>query len=225
MPFTGFPKETFVFLSGLAGNNSKDWFDAHRADYDNHYVAPAKAFVEAIGPKLKSISKTVNYEAKINGSIFRINRDVRFSKDKRPYKTNLDMWFWEGDKRGWETPGFFLRLTPSQMVAGAGMHHFEAAQLAAYRNAVVDDKAGKALEKIISGLGDLHLGEADRKTVPRGFDASHPRAPLLLHEGLHAMLETKLPKSVHSADFVDTCLDAFRRCYPVSQWLMANVAR
>lgn len=225
MPFAGFPHETFKFLDGIARNNSKAWFDAHRGEYDAHYVAPAKAFVAAIGPRLRSISKTVQFEPKINGSIFRINRDVRFAKDKRPYKTDLDLWFWEGDKRGWETPGFFLRLSPSMMYAGAGMHRFSPPQLAAYRQAVIDDKAGAALQKIIAGLGDLRLGEPTRKTAPRGFDAGHQRASLLRHDGLYAMLEAPLPKSVHRAEFVDACLAAFRRGFPISKWLLAHVAR
>lgn len=81
-------------------------------------MAPAKAFVEAIGPKLKAISKTLNAEPHVNGSIFRLNRDVRFSKDKSPYKTTLDLWFWEGSERSWETPGYFLRLMPKTFIAG-----------------------------------------------------------------------------------------------------------
>ncbi len=115
MPFTGFPKETFAFLSGLERNNTKAWFEGHRGDYEQFHLAPARAFVEAMAPGLKKISKTLNAEPKVNGSIFRINRDVRFSKDKRPYKTTLDLWFWEGEKRGWEAPGMFLRLTPTHV--------------------------------------------------------------------------------------------------------------
>jgi uncharacterized protein (TIGR02453 family) len=223
--FTGFPRETFKFLSGLAAHNSKEWFEAHREDYERYHLAPAKAFVEAIAPGLKKISKTVNAEPRVNGSIFRINRDVRFSKDKRPYKTTLDVWFWEGDKRGWEAPGFFLRLAPAAMIAGAGMHRFTPVQLAAYRAAIVEEKAGAALEKIVAGLGELHLGEPARKTLPRGFDAAHRRAALLLHEGLHAIRESPLPASVHSDGFVAECLAVFRAAAPVSAWLLAHVAK
>lgn len=115
--FEGFPPETFVFLKGLAKNNTKAWFDEHRDDHEQFHLAPAKAFVEAIGPGLKKISKAINAEPQVNGSIFRINRDVRFSKDKRPYKTTLDLWFWEGEKRGWEAPGFYLRLKPDGFMA------------------------------------------------------------------------------------------------------------
>jgi len=225
MGFTGFPRETFEFFSELAAHNEKDWFDAHRGDYEAFYVAPAKLFVEAIGPRLKAISKTVNCEPKINGSIFRINRDVRFSKDKRPYKTHLAFWFWEGAKRSWEAPGFFLQLTPSTLLTGAGLHAFSPQQLARYRAALIDGKAGAELEKIIAALDGPVLGGANRKTVPRGFDAKHSRAGLLLHDGLYAFQERPLPKTVHSAAFVDDCLTAFRAAAPVSKWLLARIAQ
>lgn len=223
MTFTGFPKQTFAFLAGLEKNNTKAWFEAHREDYEQFHLAPAKAFVEAIGPGLKKISKTLNAEPRVNGSIFRINRDVRFSKDKSPYKTTLDLWFWEGGKRGWEAPGFFLRLTPKRFIAGAGMHQFTPDQLKAYRAALDDAKAGVALMKIIGGLGDLRLGEATRTKLPKGVAADHPRAPLFLIEGLHVLHEEALPKSVHGAGFVADCLAIFRRAAPVSRWLQAHV--
>jgi len=103
--FAGFPDGTFRFLRGIAKDNSKDWFEAHRTDYEQSYVEPAKALVAELGPKLQKISPGVKIEPKVNGSLFRINRDVRFSKDKSPYKTHLDLWFWEAEHRGWDSPG------------------------------------------------------------------------------------------------------------------------
>jgi uncharacterized protein (TIGR02453 family) len=219
MPFTGFPPETFAFLKGLAKNNRKDWFEAHREDYENYHLAPAKAFVEAIAPGLRKISKSLNAEPKVNGSIFRINRDVRFAKDKRPYKTTLDLWFWEGEKRGWEAPGFYLRLMPDGFVAGAGLHTFTPDQLKRYRAAVLNDKAGGELLKTIAKLDSLKLGEATRKKMPRGLPADHPRAPVLLLDGLYCTHEAPLPKAVHKAEFIDLCLGIFTRAHPLSVWL------
>ena len=222
-PFTGFPPETFAFLKGLAKNNSKVWFEEHREDYEQFHLAPAKAFVEAIAPGLKKISKSINAEAQVNGSIFRINRDVRFSKDKRPYKTTLDLWFWEGEKRGWESPGFYLRLMPDGFLAGAGLHGFSAEHLKIFRAAVVDAKSGAALLKMVQGLDGLKLGEPTRKKVPRGFDGNHPRAAFLLCDALYATYEGPLTKVIHKAEFVDACLDIFRRAHPISQWLKKYV--
>ena len=109
--FTGFPDGTLKFLRGLRKNNTKTWFDAHRSDYDNFYVAPAKSFVEAIGVRLKRIAPAIVAEPIINGSIFRINRNVRFSNDKRPYKDHLDFSFWEGEKKG-SSSALFFRVSP-----------------------------------------------------------------------------------------------------------------
>lgn len=223
--FEGFPKQTFELLRGLRKNNSKEWFDRHRDDYDADYVEPARRFVEAIGPKLRALSRTVRYEPKVNGSIFRIQRDTRFSKDKTPYKTHLDLWFWEGEKRGWDTPGFFLRLTPESVMAGAGMHQLARAALDRYRRAVLDDRSGNALVKLLEKVraAGYAIGGATRKTVPRGLDPAHPRATLLLHEALHAGLEMPLPESVHTAGFVAECLRHFRATAPVSRWLLEHV--
>src|SRR4051812_41470761 len=83
--FAGFPKETFRFLAGIEKNNKKEWLDERREEYEAYYVAPARAFVAAIGPKLQQISAGIQFEPKVNGSLFRIQRDTRFSKDKTPY--------------------------------------------------------------------------------------------------------------------------------------------
>jgi uncharacterized protein (TIGR02453 family) len=225
-PFTGFPKTTFAFLGGIAAHNDKAWFDAHRADYDAGYVDPARSFVAALGPELRKISKTVSYEPKVNGSLFRIQRDVRFAKDKTPYKTHLDLWLWEGDRRGWDSPGFFFRMYERTLMIGAGMHGLQKETLDRYRTAVLDPKAGKALEGIAAELesrGDLKLGGATRAKVPRGFDADHPRARFLLHEGLFAHHEGDVPKEATSAAFVPWCAERYARCAPVVKWLRTHV--
>ncbi len=143
--FQGFPEGTFRFLRDIAANNTKQWLDSNRPDYERYYLAPALTFVEALGPRLQEFSSTIRFEARVNGSLFRINRDIRFSKDKTPYKTHLDLWFWEGERRGWDTPSFFFRLTADKITLGAGIHHFSRDYLDTYRQAVVDDVTGPAL--------------------------------------------------------------------------------
>ena len=224
--FDGFSERTLRFLRGLSENNNKPWFDAHREDYDEGIVEPAKAFVSALGTRLRKISKTVQFEPRINGSLFRINRDIRFSKDKRPYKDHLDLWFWHGKEKGWEMPGFWFRLTSDQLTLGAGMHGFEKATLDRYRKAVLAPKSGARLEKVISEvIGDgYEIGGALRKKVPRGFDAEHERAPLLLHEGLWATRTTKIPREVKSASFVTTCAEHYAKLWPIGRWILDEVA-
>jgi uncharacterized protein (TIGR02453 family) len=221
--FTGFPEQTFRFLAGIEKNNSREWLEAQKGDHDAYYVAPARAFVAAAGPKLREISHRIKFEPKVNGSLFRIQRDVRFSKDKTPYKTHVDLWFWEGDRRGWDSPGFFFRMFSDRLMIGAGMHRFEGEALDVYRKAVLDDELGPALVqamKSINGAGSYEIGGLTRKTIPRGFDEEHPRAPLLLYEGLYAGIETSIPEEAGSAAFVEWCAARWRDVSPIEQWLV-----
>jgi uncharacterized protein (TIGR02453 family) len=220
--FSGFSPDGLRFLEGLAANNNKAWFDAHRAAYDESLIEPAKAFVEAIGPRLRRFAPNVQSEPRVNGSIMRINRDVRFSKDKSPYKTTFDMWFWEGQDRGWDIPGFFFRLEPKRLILGAGQHHLDKEKLDRFREAVVNDKTGRALVKALDRVresGPYSVYGAERKTVPRGFDAAHPRASLLLHEGLFASFEAPPPHELATPKFVEFCAGHFRAMAPFNAWL------
>src|ERR1700759_3318345 len=123
--FAGFPKDTIRFLEGIAAHNEKAWFEANRDLYESGYVAPARAFVEALGPLLMKFAPTVKFDPKINGSLHRINRDIRFSKDKRPYKEHLNAWFWTGDSKGWQQPGFWFSVSPKHVYLGVGMYQFD----------------------------------------------------------------------------------------------------
>jgi len=223
---TGFPPETRAFLEGIAEHNEKAWFDANRKLYDIGYVDAGRAFVEAIGPEVQKISPTVQYEPKIGASLMRVNRDTRFSKDKRPYKDHLDLFFWHGEKKGWTQPGFFLRLTAKDVWCGSGMHHFEGELLARYRDSVVHPRSGQALVAAIEKVeaaGDYGIGSMPRKTVPRGYDKDSPRAKYLLWEGLPAMAQMGIEDAL-KPDFSDRVLAHFRATWPIGQWLLDEVA-
>src|SRR5213083_1396570 len=97
--FTGFDPAALDFLRGLGEHNDRAWFEAHRADYEGLLLAPARELVIALGERLTAIAPGLRADPRVNGSILRINRDTRFSNDKRPYKTHLDLWLWEGDGR------------------------------------------------------------------------------------------------------------------------------
>src|SRR5262252_5077266 len=221
MSFEGFQKETVGFLAGLRAHNKKDWFEAHRADYEQAYLAPAVAFAEALAPRLRKIEPDVNVEPRVNGSIMRINRDIRFSKDKSPYKDHLDMWFWTGDRKGWDASGFFFRLAPDRLLLGAGMHMFAPPALARYRAAVLDERKGPALASVVAKLrkAGYEVGTESYKKVPAGAPADHPRAALLRHGGLSAGWEGKPPRELGSARFVDFAAAHFAALAPLHRWL------
>lgn len=225
--FQGFSPELFEFLRGLERDNTKAYFDAHRDVYDRAYVAPAREFVVALGGELQArVSPGIQAEPKVNGSIFRINRDTRFSRDKTPYKPHLDMFFWEGEGRSRELPGFYLRLTPEVVHYGAGMHGFPKDRLDAYRQAVADDARGAALEDAIASVGaaGATVGGGDAyKRVPRGYEAEGARADLLRHGALFAGEEAPLPDEVGGEAFVAWTADRMAPLAPVHRWLVQNI--
>jgi uncharacterized protein (TIGR02453 family) len=223
--FDHFPPETKAFLLGIAEHNDKEWFAASRALYEAGYVDPARAVVDAIGPELRKLSPTLQFEPKIGASIGRVNRDTRFSRDKRPYKDNLDLWFWHGEKKSFAQPGFFVRLTGTDVWLGAGMHHIEDELLTRYRKAIIDERSGAALVTAIAEVeaaGDYGVGGMSRKSFPRGYDKAHQRAKYLLWEGLPAMAHMTIDEAL-SPGFGDRALTHFRNTWPMGQWLLDEV--
>ena len=151
--FDGFPPAAVTFFKQLQNNNNKTWFDAHKPDYQMYVIEPAQGFIEEMGAKLKQLSPGIHAEPRVNRSIFRINRDTRFSKDKTPYKTHLGIWMWQGDGAKFESSGYYFHLEPPTMMVGVGIHTFSKDLLQAYRDAVVDPESGTELVIAIKGVG------------------------------------------------------------------------
>lgn len=221
MTFDGFPKETIEYLATLEKNNDKAWFDAHRAEYETCFLQPSVAFVSAIGPRLAKLDPQIHAEPRVNGSILRIHRDVRFSKDKSPYKNHIDLFFWSGDKKGWDNSGFFFRLTPNELMLGAGLHILVPPMLARFRKAVLDKRRGDALARIVAKLrkANLEVGEVGFKKVPRGVPEDHPRAELLKFSGLHAEWRGRHPKELFTPKFVEFAVKQFTAVADLHEWL------
>src|SRR6266481_9685369 len=137
--FQGFDSKLLEFLRDLGNSNTREWFQAHYDEYQAYLVEPAREFVLAMGACLPQLGADIHAEPRVRGSIFAINRDVRFSRDKTPYKTHLDLWFWQGSGPSRERPGYFFRLTAETLILGAGMHAFSESALARYREAVLDE--------------------------------------------------------------------------------------
>ena len=221
MTFPGFPKQAVRFLAGLRDHNDKSWFEAHRPDYEQALLNPAVAFIQALAPRLRKIDPDIQVDPRVNGSILRINRDIRFSKDKSPYNGHLDLWFWSGERKGWQSSGFFLRLSPDRLLLGAGMHQFTATALPRYRAAVVDARQGAALASVVGRLrkAGYQVGTESYKRVPAGVAPDHPRAALLRHGGLHASWQSRLPRELGTEAFVAFAARHFAALAPLHRWL------
>lgn len=225
--FNGFPPECVRFFEDLAENNSKQWFDENRSIYDNYVMAPARNFVIDMGERLRQIAPKINVDPRVNRSLFRINRDTRFSHDKRPYKTNLGIWFWEGKHKKMECPGFYFHLEPPHMMVGAGIYRFSKPIMDEYRNSVVHYKHGAELVKATSRLSKkgYTFSRKHYKRTPRGFDPDHKNAELLKYNGLYAGFETEIPAEFYRAGLVDFCFAKYNDMLLLHKWLLAMTNR
>lgn len=220
-----FTPQTQTFLRDLSAHNDREWFTAHRAQYQAAYVEAAKAFVVAAAPELERIAPGVRAEPRVLGSIFRINRDTRFSPDKRPYKEHLDLWFWEGERRT-APSGFSLRVTPDMVAIGAGANHLSREGVDRYRAAVCDAQAGAELVEIVSELETKgwDLGEPRLKRLPRGWVAVDPDAePLLRRDSLFLARREPAELAVDAERLMPTCVEVWTRLAPLHRWLVAHV--
>lgn len=171
-----FTPATFEFLTELASHNEREWFNANKSRYQSDVQEPALQLVADFAPHLEKIS--LHYQADprpSGGSLFRIYRDIRFSKDKTPYKTHVALRFGHeagGDVRA---PGFYLHIEPAASYAGAGLWRPETAQARQIRQAIVDDPAG--WKKAAHGKAFLNRYDPDGYSLsrpPQGFDPNHP---------------------------------------------------
>jgi len=224
MAFAGFDKKGMRFFSELAEEMSREWFAENKARYEAEWVEPMTALLTDVRAKLAPVYRPV---ALGEPKILRIHRDVRFSKDKRPYKTNIAAVLTVEGKSVGEggLAALYVHLGLDQQLAGAGLYQFDPERLARWR-AAVDGKAGAALAKLVAALradGYEIVGEDDLKKVPRGFDPDHPRAELLKMKGLKAMFPS-IPKGLlHGAGFADWCLAHAKAAAPQVKWIHQHV--
>ena len=173
-----FGRELFSFLEDLRANNNREWFAANKRRYEEQLLEPALAFIEAFAPRLEQISPHFRAEARPSGgSLFRIYRDTRFSKDKTPYKTNVGLHFRHEAAKDAHAPGYYLHIGPGEIFAGGGIWHPDTAAATRIREAIVaePDRWRRATREGAFAKR-LELGGDSLKRVPPWADPEHPFA-------------------------------------------------
>jgi uncharacterized protein (TIGR02453 family) len=203
--FRGWPDEALEFYEGLSADNSKTYWTSRVKIYETQVRAPMEELLAALEPEFGP------------GKIFRPYRDVRFSKDKSPYKTHLGAWL---------AGGGYIQLSADGLAAGSGMYELAPDQLDRYRRAVADERTGGELSDLIavierSGIG-VH-GRDTLKTVPRGYPKDHPRLELLRHKGLIAWKEWPPAGWLGTATTKKKIVDFLRTSRPLRTWLDTHV--
>ncbi|HUL85898.1 MAG TPA: DUF2461 domain-containing protein [Actinomycetota bacterium] len=204
MAFRGWKAEALEFFDGLEADNSKAYWQAHKTEYETLVRAPMEELLIELEPEWGE------------GRIFRPYRDVRFSKDKSPYKTSIAA----------ELGGGYIQLTANGLGAGAGMWEMAPDQLERYRQAVDDDRTGTKLAAIVATARKAGIeaqGHGVLKTAPRGFPTDHPRIELLRYKGLVAWREWPAGAWLGTRRAKDRIVGFFQKARPLNAWLRTNV--
>ena len=171
-----FSETTLKFLDELAANNDRSWFEANKSRYESQVREPALEFIEAMGPVIERFAPHFRAEpSKVGGSLMRVYRDTRFSRDKTPYKTNIGIQFRHALGKDIHAPGFYVHIAPDECFFAVGCWHPDSDAIWRIR-----DHIAKKPEKWFSARNDINFteqwelwGEALSRP-PRGFDANHP---------------------------------------------------
>jgi uncharacterized protein (TIGR02453 family) len=213
--FDGFPPGAFAFYTELEDpdNNTKAWFDANRDRYERDARRPLEALLAAAAEEFGSDAK-----------VFRPNRDVRFSRDKRPYKTAIAALITvDGIDGG---PGLYVQLNAAGLLVGAGYHELGREQLARYRRAVDDDRSGTELEQLVASARTtgLEIGGRTLSRGPRGVDPTHPRLTLLCHTALTVTREIPVGDVRTGPGAAEQIFTVWRDVDGITRWLARHVA-
>jgi uncharacterized protein (TIGR02453 family) len=215
--FPGFPPEAMPFLRDLAAHNDRDWFNARREVYEAAIRIPAEAFVEAVRPWLEDLAGHP-----LAAKVFRMHRDVRFSKDKSPYNTHLHIGFSDASPGVRQVGcGFYAGLETDRFVLGAGQFEATGPALDAFRAAIDDPSSGEALAAIVADLGarGFRIDGTELKRTPAPYPADHPRADLLRRKGVTAWRETTNAELISSPALMEFCEETFSALRPLHAWL------
>ncbi|MFT5660726.1 MAG: hypothetical protein ACI9TV_001368 [Sulfurimonas sp.] len=224
MEFTGFGKKTLSFLKDIKKNNNKEWFEAHRSEYEELILNPSRAFVVEMGEHLQALEPTINAQPKINKSLYRIYRDTRrMGANKTPIKHRIGVIFWQGNIKRMQSSSFYMHFSPDELYVAVGVRWFEKAMLDAYREYIKDDAKRQELQDILACIkakdeGYTHL-EKGYKRYPRGFTADMPNADLALYKGMatYKILNPKL--IVKGKELVDTLYKIYEDMLPLQKYM------
>jgi uncharacterized protein (TIGR02453 family) len=206
--FTGFTEAALDFYDDLELDNTKSFWEAHKDVYLASVRAPMSALTAALEPDFGT------------AKVFRPFRDVRFAKDKTPYKTNQGAFVGAGPACGW-----YVEIAARGVRTGAGFYDASASDLARIRASIADGTTGKQLQRILAKLekAGFTIGGDRLKTSPRGYDADHPRVELLRHRSLTVMKDYGFEPIIHTPELLDAVRADWTAARPLVDWVSARL--
>ena len=215
-----FSQASFDFLTKLGANNNRDWFNRHKQEYEDAVRSPALDFIDAMAEDIEALSPHfLAVPRKVGGSLMRVYRDVRFGKDKRPFKTNIGIQFRHFQGKDVHAPGFYVHLEPKECFLGVGIWHPDAPALGRIRTAIAENGAAwlkASRDKNFSKAFDL-TGDS-LANAPRGYAKDHPLLEDLKRKDFIAIAEFS-GKLATTTRFQPEVVKSFRSAVPYMKFL------
>ncbi len=224
MEFKGFPETALSFLNEIKKNNNKEWFLAHKFEYESSILNPSRTFVVEMGEHLQALVPTINAEPKINKSLYRIYRDTRrMGANKMPIKERIGVIFWQGNSKRMQSSCFYMHFSPEELMVAVGVRWFEKPMLDAYREYIKSDEKRAELASILENIKGLNKGythlEKGYKRYPKGFDKDMSNADLSLYKGM-ATFKTLKPKLITNGEkLINTLYEIYEDMLPLQQFM------
>lgn len=218
--FLGFPKEGITFLEKIILNNSKEWLDAHKSEYERYIVEPNKAYVEEMGEHLQILVPSIHAIPKVNKSLFRIYRDARFHLDD-PIKERIGIIMWQGGGHRMQSSSFYMHYDPYEVLVAAGIRNFKPPLLHAYREYIKRDANRESLHTILEALKakGYEVPEPEYKRLPAEFESEPSFGYMTRYRSMVALKRFKPDKTFHSEKIIERNFKVYEDLLPLQQWV------
>lgn len=220
MGFHGFPKEGIAFIEQIIQNNSKEWLDAHKDEYEQFIVQPNIRYVEEMGEHLQVLVPSIKVIPKVNQSLFRIYRDTRFHLDN-PIKERIGIILWQGGGHRMQSSAFYMHYSPSEVLVAAGIRSFKPPLLALYREYIKNDAKREALHHILETLKakGYEVPEPEYKRLPNEFSSDISYAYLARYSSMYAFVTSKPDRTFYSSKIINRNFKVYEEMLPLQQWV------
>jgi len=222
--FKGFSKKALPFLKKIKNNNNKEWFAAHKSEYEEYILNPSRDFVTEMGEHLQALVPTINAVPKINKSLYRIYRDSRrMGANKMPIKERIGVIFWQGNNKRMQSSCFYMHFSCEELMVAVGVRWFEKPMLDAFREYIKDDAKREQLQEILTNIKEMPKGythlEKGYKRYPRGFSADMSNVDLSLYKGM-ATFKTFEPQIIEDGEkLIEKLYEVYEDMLPLQQFM------
>jgi uncharacterized protein (TIGR02453 family) len=224
MAFSGFPKDGLTFLSDIIINNSKEWLDEHKEEYENLMLTPNKAYVEEMGEHLQLLVPSIHAIPKVNKSLFRIYRDARFHR-LDPIKERIGIIFWQGATHRMQSSSFYMHYDPFEVFVATGIRNFKPPLLSTYREYIKYESHRRTLHGILETLRSkgYHIVEPKYKKFPKGLKylQDEPFGYLAKYGAMYAYTSFEPNEIFHSDKIIEKNFKIYEEMFSLHQWVYA----